>query len=369
MVVGAGAVESVVSPLRRSDWEGRSVFLTGHTGFKGSWLVLLLQGLGARVHGYALDPDTGTSMFGVAGIEALMASDTRADLADRERVASAMAAAAPDLVMHLAAQPLVRESYEQPVGTFATNVMGTAHVLDSVRSTPSVRAVVVVTTDKVYENDGRGAPFAESDRLGGDDPYSASKAAAEIVTASYRQSFFHRPGAARIASARAGNVIGGGDWAQARLVPDCMRAFAAGTPVHLRYPAATRPWQHVLEPLTGYLMLAQALIADEGAAHAWNFGPPATDQAAVGDVAKRVAQLWGADAKVLIDGVTAHPHEAGLLALDSARAVRELAWRPRWPLQRALSETVAWQKQWLAGGDMQTFSRKQIADYLESTAP
>ena len=358
----------MVSPLHRGDWEGRSVFLTGHTGFKGSWLVLMLQGLGARVHGYALDPDAGASMFDVAGIEALMASDTRADLADRERVAAAMAAAAPDLVLHLAAQPLVRESYEQPVGTFATNVMGTAHVLESVRSVPSVKAVVVVTTDKVYENDGRGTPFAESDRLGGDDPYSASKAAAEMVTASYRHSFFRHPGAARIASARAGNVIGGGDWAPARLVPDCMRAFAEGASVHLRYPAATRPWQHVLEPLTGYLMLAQALIAGEGAAHAWNFGPPASDQAAVGDVAERVARLWGSDAKVLVDEVTAHPHEAGLLALDSTQAVHELAWRPRWPLQRALSETVAWQKHWLAGGDMQIFSREQIAAYLESTA-
>ncbi len=358
----------MVSPLRRSDWEGRSVFLTGHTGFKGSWLVLMLESLGARVHGYALDPDAGTSMFGVAGIEALTASDTRADLADRERVAVAMAAAEPDLVLHLAAQPLVRESYEQPVGTFATNIMGTAHVLESVRSTASVKAVVVVTTDKVYENDGRGKPFAESDRLGGDDPYSASKAAAEIVTASYRQSFFRDPVAARIASARAGNVIGGGDWAPARLVPDCMRAFAEGIPVHLRYPAATRPWQHVLEPLTGYLMLAQALIGGEDAAHAWNFGPPASDQAAVGDVAERVARLWGVGATVLTDEMTVHPHEAGLLALDSTRAVRDLAWRPRWPLQRALRETVAWQKHWLAGGDMQTFSRDQITSYLESTA-
>lgn len=357
-----------MSPLRRSDWEGRSVFLTGHTGFKGSWLVLMLKSLGARVHGYALDPDAGTSMFGVAGVEALMASDTRADLADRERVAAAMAVASPDTVLHLAAQPLVRESYVRPVVTFATNVMGTAHVLESVRSTPSVRAVVIVTTDKVYENDGRGIPFVESDRLAGDDPYSASKAAAEIVTASYRRSFFRDPGAPRVASARAGNVIGGGDWAPDRLVPDCMRAFAEGLPVHLRYPAATRPWQHVLEPLAGYLMLAQALIAGKDVAHAWNFGPPASDQAAVGDVAEQLSQLWGANARVLIDEISAHPHEAGLLALDSTRAVSELQWRPRWPLQRALGETVAWQKHWLAGGDMQTFSREQIAAYLESTA-
>ncbi|WP_285404589.1 CDP-glucose 4,6-dehydratase [Luteibacter sp. ME-Dv--P-043b] len=358
----------MVSTLRRSDWEGRSVFLTGHTGFKGSWLALMLEAFGARVHGYALDPDTGTSMFGVANVEALVASDTRADLADRDRLAAAMASAVPDLVLHLAAQPLVRESYKQPVRTFATNVMGTAHLLEAVRSTPSVKAVVIVTTDKVYENDGRGIPFVETDRLGGDDPYSASKAAAEFVTASYRHSFFREPAAPRVASARAGNVIGGGDWAPDRLVPDCMRAFTEGAPVRLRYPAASRPWQHVLEPLSGYMTLAQALLSGADAAHAWNFGPPAADQAAVGDVARVVAELWGGDAMVLTDDVTVHPHEAGLLALDSARAVHDLAWQPRWPLRRALQETVAWQKQWLAGGDMQTFSRKQIAAYLESTA-
>jgi CDP-glucose 4,6-dehydratase len=329
----------------------------------------MLESLGARVHGYALDPDAGTCMFGVAGIERLLASDTRADLADLERLRAAMTAAAPDIVLHLAAQPLVREGYRQPLGTFATNVMGTAHVLEVVRSIPSVRAVVIVTTDKVYANDGSGRPFVEADPLGGDDPYSASKAAAEIVTACYRHSYFREGAVARVASARAGNVIGGGDWATDRLVPDCMRAFAKGRPVYLRYPGATRPWQHVLEPLDGYLRLAEILLADPSAAAAWNFGPPADDQATVGDVAAQVSQLWGNGASVLTDHVTQHPHEAGLLTLDSSRAVHVLGWRPRWRLERALRETITWQKHWLAGGDMQMFSREQIAAYRESIAP
>lgn len=358
----------LVSTFRPDAWAGRSVFLTGHTGFKGSWLVLLLESLGARVHGYALDPDPGTSMFEATRIASLLSSDVRADLADLAHLQAAMATASPDVVLHLAAQPLVREGYKQPLQTFATNVMGTAHVLEAVRATPSVKAVVVVTTDKVYANDGSGTPFAEIDSLGGDDPYSASKAAAELVTASFRHSYFREPTAPRIGSARAGNVIGGGDWAPDRLVPDCMRAFADGQPVHLRYPHASRPWQHVLEPLTGYLSLADALVDDAGAVGAWNFGPPPEDQAAVGDVARRVARLWSDEAQVLTDDVTAHPHEAGLLALDSAKATRVLGWRRRWNLDRALGETVAWQKHWLSHGDMQTFSRDQIAAYLESPA-
>lgn len=362
-------MESLVNTLRRSYWEGKSVFLTGHTGFKGGWLVLMLEWLGARVHGYALDPDDGPSMFGVGGIGRLLASDTRADIADCEYVAKSMEAASPDVILHLAAQPLVRESYRQPVGTFATNVMGTAHVLEAARSIASVKAVVVVTTDKVYANDGAGLPFAEGDRLGGDDPYSASKAAAELVVASYRHSFFRDSDSAHIASARAGNVIGGGDWAPDRLVPDCLRAFAKGAPVHLRYPKATRPWQHVLEPLAGYLMLAQALSIDDQVHHAWNFGPSEDDQVAVGDVAMKIARMWGGDARVFIEEHGhAHVHEASLLALDSTRVRRELGWRPRWTIERALRETVAWQKHWLKGGDMQAFSRSQIVAYMESTA-
>jgi CDP-glucose 4,6-dehydratase len=361
-------VGGLVSTFRRDDWAGRSVFLTGHTGFKGSWLVLLLESLGARVHGYALDPDPGTSMFDVTRIASLLSSDVRADLADLVLLKEAMVAASPDVVLHLAAQPLVREGYKQPLQTFATNVMGTAHVLEAVRTIPSIRAVVIVTTDKVYANDGGGTPFAETDSLGGDDPYSASKAAAELVTASFRHSYFLNSPAPRIGSARAGNVIGGGDWAPDRLVPDCMRAFAEGQPVHLRYPHASRPWQHVLEPLMGYLSLADALIDDANAVGAWNFGPPPDDQAAVGEVAERVARLWSNEAQVLTDELTAHPHEASLLALDSSKAAGILGWHRRWNLDRALHETVAWQKHWLSGGNMQTFSREQIAAYLETPA-
>jgi CDP-glucose 4,6-dehydratase len=358
----------MVTALHHSDWKGRSVFVTGHTGFKGSWLVMMLESLGARVHGYALDPDPGASMFSVVRIERLLASDTRADLADLDRLRTAMTAAMPDVVLHLAAQPLVREGYRQPLRTFVTNVMGTAHVLEAVRSIPSVQAVVIVTTDKVYANDGASGAFVEADPLGGDDPYSASKAAAEIVTGSYRHSYFRDVAAPRIASARAGNVIGGGDWAPDRLVPDCMRAFREGRPVHLRYPGATRPWQHVLEPLCGYLRLCEVLLEDPAAAVAWNFGPSPVDQATVGEVAAQVARIWGEGANVLTDDQAVHPHEAGLLTLDSSRAIEMLGWRPRWRLERALRETISWERYWLSGGDMQTFSRDQIAAYRESTA-
>lgn len=356
-------MEGLVNP-RADAWSGRSVFLTGHTGFKGGWLALMLHALGARVHGYALDPDSGPSMFEVAGIRHVLSSDTRADLADRGRLADAMASARPDVILHLAAQPLVRESYVRPVDTFATNVMGTVHLLDAARSLPGVRAIVVVTTDKVYANDGAGRTFAEGDALGGDDPYSASKAAAELVTASYRHSFFRTGYAAKIATARAGNVIGGGDWAVDRLVPDCMRAFAEGEAVHLRYPSASRPWQHVMEPLVGYLVLAERLFGESGmhAARAWNFGPRSEDEATVGDVAQRLALLWGDGASVRPDDGP-QPHEAGLLALDST-AARELGWRPRWSLAQALDATVSWHRTWLTGGDMNEFTRTQIAAYL-----
>jgi CDP-glucose 4,6-dehydratase len=367
---GECALENVVSRPAEG-WTNRSVFLTGHTGFKGSWLTVMLDRLGARIHGYALDPDPGHTMFSAADIAPLLSADTRADIADLGHLRAAMTAAQPALVLHLAAQPLVRESYSDPLGTFATNVMGTAHVVEAARSVPTIRAVIVITTDKVYANDGAGVPFSEGDALGGDDPYSASKAAAELVTASYRRSFFSAPDTARVASARAGNVIGGGDWATDRLVPDCMRAFANGQSVHLRYPHASRPWQHVIEPLSGYLKLAEHLLRPraEPVACAWNFGPPASDQASVGHVAEEVARLWGDAATVEVDAGTSHLHEAGLLALDSRRAAETLGWSPRWPLERALRETVAWQREWLAGGNMLTFTREQIEAYYGTDAP
>ena len=357
MAVRQSPVENVVM------WTNTPVFLTGHTGFKGGWLALWLHALGAKVHGYALDPNTTPNLFDIARVDAVLASDTRADLADRGALQAALSAAQPTVVFHLAAQPLVRASYADPLGTFATNIMGTAHLLEAVRSVPSVRAVVVVTTDKVYDNREWVYPYRESDALGGHDPYSASKGAAEIVTASYRASFFHTPTSPRIATARAGNVVGGGDWAADRLVPDCLKAFANDQPVHLRYPGAVRPWQHVLEPLSGYLRLAEALLHNPAAAGAWDFGPDARGDATVGQVAQRLAALWGPGARVDIPEGGNHPHEANQLRLDITRARAELGWQPRWSLEDALDGTIAWHRAWLAGADMAAISRSQIAAF------
>nr|WP_315207829.1 CDP-glucose 4,6-dehydratase [uncultured Albidiferax sp.] len=344
-------------------WQDTPVFLTGHTGFKGGWLALWLHALGAKVHGYALDPNTTPNLFEVARVVEVLASDTRADLSDLNALQAALTAAQPTVVFHLAAQPLVRASYADPLGTFATNVMGTAHLLEAVRTVSSVRAVVVVTTDKVYDNREWVYPYRESDALGGHDPYSASKGAAEIVTASYRASFFHTPGSAQIATARAGNVIGGGDWAADRLVPDCLKAFADQQPVQLRFPGAVRPWQHVLEPLSGYLRLAEALLDGPAAASAWNFGPDARGDATVGQLAQRLAAQWGQGARVDMPDGGQHPHEAGQLRLDITRARAELGWQPRWSLDVALAHTVAWHRAWLVGDDMAAASRAQIAAY------
>ena len=357
-----GALEGLVT-LR-----DRAVLVTGHTGFKGGWLTLWLADLGARVHGYALAPPTDPSLFEVAQVGKVLASDTRADLADRAALTATLERSRPEVVFHLAAQPLVSEGHRDPLGTLATNVMGTAHLLEAIRTVDSVRAVVVVATDKVYENQESGRAFTERDPLGGHDPYSASKAAAELVVASYRSSYFgdgRHP--ARVASARAGNVIGGGDWASHRLVPDCLRAFAAGEPVHLRHPDAVRPWQHVLGPLSGYLALAAQLLGDrgEGLARAWNFGPDAGDDASVGDVAQRLATLWGGGARV--EGGADSPwSESGLLRLDSTQARAELGWTPGWSLQQALEQTVAWHQAWRRGEEMQAVCRQQIAAYVQA---
>jgi CDP-glucose 4,6-dehydratase len=341
-----------------------AVLLTGHTGFKGGWLALWLAGLGARVHGYALAPPTQPNIFEIARVADVLASDTRADLADGSALSAALDRVRPEVVFHLAAQPLVSEGYRDPLGTLATNIIGTANLLDAIRGVDSVRAVVVVATDKVYENPEAGHAFGEKEPLGGHDPYSASKAAAEIVVASYRSSFFgNRRHPARIASARAGNVIGGGDWAADRLVPDCLRAFAAGEPVRLRSPDAVRPWQHVLGPVSGYLALAARLLGDGGEhfAQAWNFGPDQDDDATVNDVAQRIATLWGG--AQVEHAADPRWHEAGLLRLDSTQARSELGWTPRWSLQEALEYTVAWHQAWRRGDDMQAVCREQIAAY------
>lgn len=355
--------------MNASFWQGRSVLVTGHTGFKGGWLALWLHRLGAKVHGYALCPPTDPSLFEVARVASLLASHTLADLADFARLQTVFSEVQPEVVFHLAAQPLVRESYRDPLGTLSSNVMGTAHLLEAARVTASVRAIVLITTDKVYENREWLYPYREVDRLGGRDPYSASKAAAELVAASYRASFFGKGNGhpAQVATVRAGNVIGGGDWAADRLVPDCLRAFAAGKAVSLRFPQAVRPWQHVLEPLAGYLRLAEQLLSPEGVrfAKAWNFGPDASGDATVGEIAEAMAHCWGEGARVEYVPLSDHPHEAGLLRLDSTRARLELGWQPRWSLQRALEQTVAWQREWRKGADMAAFSLDQITAYEE----
>lgn len=347
-------------------WNGKRVFVTGQTGFKGAWLCALLKRLGAQVTGFALEPPSTPSAFAQCGIAADLVTDHRGDICDAAALSRAMALAQPDVVLHLAAQALVRESYTRPVDTFATNVMGTVNLLEAVRATPSVRAVVIVTTDKCYENREWIHPYREADPLGGDDPYAASKACTELVAGSYRASFLARaPRPVALATARAGNVIGGGDWATDRLVPDCIRAFAGGRPVVLRNPGAVRPWQHVLDALSGYLVLAEHLLApDSMAAQAWNFGPIAGDERTVHEVASRVAAIWKGQAEMRIEPDAAAPHEANLLRLDSTKARVRLGWKPRWDADAALSHTVAWYEAWHSGADLRAVLDGQIDAYL-----
>ncbi len=347
-------------------WRGRRVFLTGHTGFKGGWLALWLHRLGAEVHGFSLEPPTDPSFFEIASVAGVLKRDTRGDIQHYPVLCGAMQQAAPEIVFHLAAQPLVRDSYRQPIETLSTNVMGTAHVLEAARHAGSVRAALIVTTDKCYENREWPYAYREIDPLGGYDPYSASKACAEIVAASYRASFASAA-SMFIATARAGNVIGGGDWASERLLPDCVRAFRKGESVELRYPDAIRPWQHVLEPLSGYIALAEVLAGQNGSryAEAWNFGPDVRGDATVREVARKAAALWGPGAAV-ISATGSEPHEAGLLRLDVNKARSSLGWAPRWDLHRALEEAVKWYRAWDEGRDMRAYTVAQIAAY-EST--
>ncbi len=346
-------------------WAGRRVLLSGHTGFKGGWLALWLQELGAEVFGYSLPAPEAPSLWQVARL-AERVPGTLADIRDAQRVADAVAAFRPDIVLHLAAQPLVRESYRAPADTYATNVMGTLNLLEALRRCDSVRAVLVVTSDKCYENREWLWPYRESDGLGGHDPYSSSKACVELLCASWRESFLRESGIA-LATARAGNVIGGGDWSADRLLPDILRAWQAGQSLTLRYPQAVRPWQHVLEPLHGYLCLAQALAEQGNAvASAWNFGPDSDGLVSVGELVERLAQRWPGQARWTVEAA-GQPHEAGLLALDSSQARARLGWRPRWSLQQAIERTLDWHQAWQTGEDMQTFSRAQIAAYQGET--
>jgi CDP-glucose 4,6-dehydratase len=348
--------------VSREFWSGRRVLVTGHTGFKGSWLALWLHSLGAQIHGLALDPPTDPNLYDVASVADLLATDERVDIRDEAAVRAAVRRAAPELVIHMAAQSLVRTSYALPIETYATNVMGTAHVLNALRDVDSVRVAVSVTTDKVYENFERPGGYREDEPLGGHDPYSSSKAAAELVTAALRRSFLADRGIA-VATARAGNVIGGGDWAADRLIPDALKAFAQGRPVKIRNPDAVRPWQHVLEPLSGYLLLAERL-AEGGPQYsgAWNFGPDAADALPVRAVIERTARLWGDGARWIGDDAD-NPHEAALLGLDAGKAHQRLGWRPRWTVDEALAATVDWHRQFLAGQSPRESSLGQIAAY------
>jgi CDP-glucose 4,6-dehydratase len=353
--------------ISKEFWSGKRVFITGHTGFKGGWLCLWLEQLGAEVTGYALEPPTSPSLFEVAQIAQGMNS-VIGDIRNVASLETAMRVAAPEIVMHMAAQPLVRQSYIDPIETYSTNVMGTVHLLEVIRKIPSVRAVVNVTSDKCYENREWIWAYREDEALGGYDPYSNSKGCAELVASAYRTSFFNplqydKHGVA-LASARAGNVIGGGDWAVDRLIPDILRAVSKKTPIMIRNPHAIRPWQHVLEPLSGYLLLASNLYQHGTAfAEAWNFGPLHEDARPVSWIVEKMTDLWGAGASWQLDDAH-HPHEAHYLKLDCSKAHTKLNWHPRWSLENSLEEIIAWHRHYLEGRDMREKTISQIEKFI-----
>ena len=349
--------------MNGSWWKSRKVFVTGHTGFKGAWLCLLLNRLEAEIHGYSLPAPTDPNLYGLAGVHGWVRS-TQGDVRDLPRLSAAIREADAEIVIHMAAQPLVRDSYQDPVGTYATNVMGTVHLLEAVRSAGGgVSAVVVVTSDKCYENRERAEGYRENEAMGGYDPYSSSKGCAELVTSAFRRSYF-RDTQTAVASARAGNVIGGGDWAKDRLIPDMIRALAQNSPAIIRNPDAIRPWQHVLEPLGGYLTLAEHLVEKgQRFSEGWNFGPREDDSWPVGWIAGRVVELWGDKAR-WERSEQQHLHEAFSLKLDVSKARTQLGWNPRMDLPAALEWTVRWYKAWNDGQDMRKFSLRQIEQFL-----
>jgi CDP-glucose 4,6-dehydratase len=364
MVIWKSTLESVA--MKREFWQGKRVFLTGHTGFKGSWMALWLADKGAEVHGYALNPPTEPNLFTVANLQACLASSTIADIRDGDTLVRAMQVAHPDIVLHMAAQSLVRYSYDAPVETYSVNVMGTVNLLEAVRHATSVKAVVNVTTDKCYENREWVWPYRENEAMGGFDPYSSSKACSELVTAAYSRSFLE-PEGKYLASARAGNVIGGGDWAIDRLIPDFLRALDTHQTLTIRSPLATRPWQNVFEPLSGYLTLAEKLyIEGQSFAEPWNFGPEEADARPVHWIVEYLCSkvpgaTWQYDASPQL-------HEAKSLKLDSSKAKAQLGWRPTWDLQTALNMTLAWHQAWKQASEMATISVQHIHEYESAGA-
>jgi CDP-glucose 4,6-dehydratase len=368
----AGARSQPAEPGGRVDpgfWRGRRVLLTGHTGFKGAWLALWLQALGARVTGFASGVPTEPSLYELARVGEGMQSIT-GDVRDFDALANALSAARPEVVIHMAAQSLVRPSFAEPRLTYDVNVMGTVNLLDAVRRDGGVRVTVNVTSDKCYENREWEWAYREHEPMGGHDPYSSSKGCAELVTDAFRRSFFQGKDSTRVASARAGNVIGGGDWAEDRLIPDLMRAVLAGEPVHVRNPDSVRPWQHVLNPLSGYLALAQALWSSDELAGGWNFGPSEEDARPVRWIVQRLAASWPRQLLWSEDQQTDRPllHEARYLKLDSSRARSLLGWRARWGLAEGLDATVAWYRALRAGEDMAAVTAEQIESYERAAA-
>jgi CDP-glucose 4,6-dehydratase len=360
-------VEDVVRPASvdpdRRFWRGKRVLLTGHTGFKGGWLSLWLQRLGADITGVALPPATQPNLFTLAGLSTRMQSRI-CDIRDAPALADIVTAARPEIALHLAAQPLVRPGYRDPLGTFATNIMGTAHLLEAIRGVDTVRAVLVVTTDKVYHAVEVAAPHREDDALGGFDPYSASKAASEIVVASYRDAFLDEQGVA-VATARAGNVIGGGDWSEDRLIPDAIRAWQAATTLEVRRPTSVRPWQHVLEPLAGYLVLAERICRQPELAGPFNFGPRASDSVTVREVVELAQAAYGGG-RVHFAATTTGPHETSSLTLDTSKAERLLGITPRWGLAEAVKRAIDWYRALDAGGDARALCTADLDAYEAS---
>ena len=345
-----------------SFWKEKKVYLTGHTGFKGSWLSLWLQSIGAIVKGYSLEPNTNPALFNIAKVADNMDSEI-GDIRDLEKLQKSMVSFDPDIVIHMAAQPLVRLSYREPVETYATNVMGTVNVLEAAKSCKNLKTIVSVTTDKCYENKEWPWGYREIEPMGGHDPYSSSKGCAELVTSAYRRSFYNTADTASLASARAGNVIGGGDWAEDRLIPDILKAFEQSKPVIIRNPLSTRPWQHVLEPLSGYLVLAENLYKNgDHFDQAWNFGPNDEDCQPVSNILDKLVRNWGRGAQWQLDK-NSNPHEAGFLKLDCSKARTQLEWQPRWNLDHTLKMIVNWHQGWLAGENMTNRCLHEIADY------